>query len=147
MNTNYYSYYSLADTRVVLYHPSVGQGNLHLCGRGKMVISYSGDRSSHTTTADGYVVVNKLVANNGMVTLEVPQNSIADDFLSKFASFLKNNNDSSQELLGTMSVYDSAGEKEWQMSGVTVQKTPDRTYDRTSTNVVYVLLAALIQEK
>ena len=67
-----YSVYSLADTKTVLYHPYVGQANLHACGRGKMVISYSGDLSSHTSTADGFVVINKLRAENGLITLEVP---------------------------------------------------------------------------
>ena len=72
--------YSLADTKVVLSHPKVGTANLHLCGTGKVVITASGDLSSHTTTADGYVVVNKLKSVNGMVTVEVPQNSIGDTF-------------------------------------------------------------------
>ncbi len=141
-----YAVYSLADTRTVLYHPNVGQANLHLCGRGKMVISYSGDLSSHTTTADGYVVVNKLKSENGIITLEVPQNSIADDFLSKFARYLKNC-DSSRFCLGTLTVYDTAGNRTIHMTGVTVQKAPDRTYDRTSTNLTYTMLAAQITEQ
>ncbi len=141
-----YSVYSLAETRVVLYHPDIGQANLHQCGRGKMVISFSGDLSSHTTTADGYVVVNKLVSDNGTVTLEVPQNSIGDDFLTKYAQYLRNCNDTSRYLLGTMTVYDVAGNRTIYMTGVTVQKVPDRTYDRTSTNVAYVLLVANISE-
>ena len=142
-----YAVYSLADTRTVLYHPNVGQANLHLCGRGKMVISYSGDQSSHTTTADGYVVVNKLKSDNGIITLEVPQNSIADDFLSKFEQYLRNCSDTSRFLLGTLTVYDTAGHRTITMSGVTVQKAPDRTYDRSSTNLTYTLLAASITEQ
>ncbi len=142
-----YAVYSLADTRTVLFHPNVGQANLHLCGRGKMVISYSGDQSSHTTTADGYVVVNKLKSDNGIITLEVPQNSIADDFLSKFAQYLRNCSDTSRFLLGTLTVYDTAGHRTITMSGVTVQKAPDRTYDRSSTNLTYTLLAASITEQ
>ncbi len=141
-----YSVYSLADTKTVLFHPNVGQGNLHLCGRGKMVISYSGDHSSHTTTADGYVVVNKLVSDNGTITLEVPQNSIADEFLTKFARYLRNC-ESSQFLLGTLTVYDNASGRVIYLTGVTVQKVPDRTYDRTATNVTYTLLAANVVEQ
>ena len=33
------------------------------------------------------------------------------------------------------------------MTGVTVQKVPDRTYDRTSSNLTYTLLAAQVTEK
>ena len=141
-----YAVYSLADTRTVLYHPNVGQANLHQCGRGKMVISYSGDQSSHTTTADGYVVVNKLKSDNGMITLEVPQKSVADEFLSKFARYLRTC-DSSRFLLGSLTVYDTAGKRTIYMTGVTVQKAPDRTYDRTSTNLTYTLMAASVTEQ
>ena len=58
-----YNVYSLEDTKVVLDHPYVGTANLHLCGRGKMVISYSGDISSHTMTADGTICPEDLAAN------------------------------------------------------------------------------------
>ena len=55
-----YNVYSLPDCRTVLYHPDVGTANLHQCGHGKITISSAGDLTSHTATADGYVVVNKL---------------------------------------------------------------------------------------
>ena len=143
---NNYSVYSLADTKTVLYHPNVGQANLHLCGRGKMVISYSGDLSSHTATADGFVVVNKLKAENGLITLEVPQNSIADDFLRKWAKYLRNCKDPARFALSTLTVTDNAGGFTIVMNCVTPQKVPDRTYDRSSTNLTYTLLAASITE-
>jgi len=84
-----YNVYSLADTKAVLYHPYVGTANLHLCGRGRMVVSYAGDLSAHTMTADGTVIINRLKAENGIITLEVPQNSIADDFLRKWCRYLR----------------------------------------------------------
>ena len=80
-----YNVYSLPDCKSVLYHPDVGTANLHQCGMGKSVVSAAGDLTSHTTTADGYIVVNKLKTTNGMITLEVPQNSIGDDFLRRWA--------------------------------------------------------------
>ena len=51
-----YNIYSLPDVKSVLYHQDVGQCNLHASGMGKIVISRSGDLSSHTTTADGYIL-------------------------------------------------------------------------------------------
>jgi hypothetical protein len=63
----------------------VGTANLHQCGMGKIVVSAAGDLTSHTTTADGYIVVNKLKTTNGTITLEVPQNSVGDDFLRRWA--------------------------------------------------------------
>ena len=52
-----YNVYSLPDCRTVLYHPDVGTANLHQCGHGKITVSSAGDLTSHTMTADGYVVV------------------------------------------------------------------------------------------
>ena len=66
-----YNVYSLPDCKSVLYHPDVGTANLHQCGMGKIVVSAAGDLTSHTTTADGYIVVNKLKTTNGTITLEV----------------------------------------------------------------------------
>ena len=63
-----YNVYSLPDCRTVLYHPDVGTANLHQCGHGKITISSAGDLTSHTATADGYVVVNKLKSTNGTIT-------------------------------------------------------------------------------
>ena len=80
-----YNIYSLPDVRAVLSHPDIGTANLHQCGRGKMVISAAGDLTSHTTTADGYVVVNRLKSTSGQITIEVPQNSLGDWFLRRWA--------------------------------------------------------------
>ena len=70
-----YNVYSLPDVKTVLYHPDVGTANLHLCGTGKITVSAAGDLSSHTATADGYVVVNRLKNSHGTFTIEMPQNS------------------------------------------------------------------------
>jgi len=88
-----YNVYSLPDCRTVLYHPDVGTANLHQSGHGKITISSAGDLTSHTATADGYVVVNKLKSTNGTVTLELPQNSLGDWFLRRWANWQKNSQD------------------------------------------------------
>ena len=85
-----YNVYSLPDVKSVLYHPDVGTANLHLCGIGKITVSAAGDLTSHTTTADGYVVVNRLKSTSGQITIEVPQNSLGDWFLRRWAKWQKN---------------------------------------------------------
>ncbi len=141
------SVYSLADTKTVMYHPDVGQANLHQCGRGKMTVSWSGDLSSHTATADGYVVVNRLRSENGLLTLEVPQNSPADEYLRRWCRYLRSLQDPSRFLLTTVTVTDTAGGFTLHLTGVTPQKTPDRVFDRSSTNLTYTLLAANVVEQ
>ena len=103
-----FSAYSLADVRTALYHPDVGQCILSEEGLGKITISRTGDLASHTTTADGYVVINKMRSVNGTVTLEVPQNSLADRFLRKWIRFVTSTHTSNFPR-STMTVQDSAG--------------------------------------
>jgi len=137
--------YSLADVKTVMYHQNVGQCVLSSQGVGKISISYAGDLSSHTATADGYVVVNRLRNSHGVITLEVPQNSSADEFLRKWAKYLKNAQ-TWQFALTALNIVDSAGKFILYCEGVTPQKIPDRAYDQTAGNVSWVLLAAKITE-
>ena len=138
--------YSFSDVKVVLYHQNVGQCVLSSQGMGKIAIAQSGDLSSHTATADGYVVVNRLKSSHGMITIEVPQNSTADEYLRKWARYLKNVSDSGKFALTTLNIVDQAGSFTISCEGVTPQKIPDRTYDRESSNLSWTLLAAAITE-
>ena len=142
-----YNVYSLPDVKAVLYHPDVGQANLHQCGLGKITISSSGDLSSHTTTADGYIVVNRLKSTHGTITLEVPQNSIGDWFLRRWASYARTLGNPSRVALGALTIQDLAGGFSVVCTGVSLQKAPDRVFDRTATNVVYTLLATTISDQ
>ena len=142
-----YNIYSLPDTRTVLSHPDIGTANLHQCGHGKITVSAAGDLTSHTTAADGYIVVNRLKTTNGTITIEVPQNSLGDWFLRRWASWQKNYQDSSRIALGTLTISDSAGGFTVTCTGISLQKVPDRTFDRTATNLTYTLLATTITEQ
>ena len=139
-----YNVYSLPDCKSVLYHPDVGTANLHQCGMGKIVVSAAGDLTSHTTTADGYIVVNKLKTTNGTITLEVPQNSIGDDFLRRWARWARSTASPNRIALGTLTIYDAVAGFTVICTGVSLQKVPDRTFDRTGTNLTYTLLATTI---
>ena len=115
-----YNVYSLPDVHAVLSHPDIGTANLHQCGHGKIVISAAGDLTSHTTTADGYIVVNKLKSTNGVVTVEVPQNSIGDWFLRRWVRWQKNSQDPARIALGTLVIQDAAGGFNVTCTGVTL---------------------------
>ncbi len=139
------SVYSLADVKAVMYHQSVGQCVLSGQGLGKISLSASGDLSSHTATADGYVVVNRLRSSHGMITLDVPQNSAADAYLRKWARYLKHA-DSWEFALTALNIVDAAGGFTIYCEGVTPQKIPDRVYDTAAGTVSWTLLAAEIRE-
>ena len=142
-----YNIYSLPDCRTVLYHPDVGTANLHQCGHGRITISAAGDLTSHTVTADWYIVVNRLKSTNGTITLEIPQNSLGDWFLRRWAKWQKNCQDPSWIALGTLTIQDAAGGFSVVCTGVTMQKVPDRVFDRTGTNLTCTLLATTITEQ
>ena len=142
-----YSVYSLPDVKSVLYHPDVGTANLHQCGIGKITVSAAGDLSSHTATADGYVVVNRMKTTNGTIQIEVPQNSSGDSFLRRWAKWARNTKKSERIALGTLTITDSVSGFATVCTGVSLQKAPDRTWDRKATGVVYTLLAATITEQ
>ena len=137
--------YSLADVRAVMYHQDVGQCVLSSQGLGKISISHAGDLSSHTATADGCVVVNRLRSSHGIITLEVPQNSSADEFLRKWARYLRNA-ETWRFALTALTIVDAAGSLTLTCEGVTPQKIPDRTYDHTVGLVSWTLLAARITD-
>ena len=142
-----YNVYSLPDCRTVLSHPDVGTANLHQCGHGKITIASAGDLTSHTMTADGYVVVNKLKTTNGTITIEIPQNGILDEFFRHWTRWQKNSQEPSRVALGTLTIQDAAGRFTVVCTGVTLQKVPDRVFDRTATNLVVTLLATTITEQ
>jgi hypothetical protein len=142
-----YNIYSLPDCRTVLYHPDVGTANLHQCGHGKITISAAGDLTSHTATADGYVVVNRLKSTNGVITIEVPQNSIGDWFMRRWASWARTLGDPSRVALGTLTITDPCGGFTISATGVSLQKVPDRTYDKTAGNISVTFLAATVMEQ
>lgn len=79
--TSGFAVYSLEDVSVSFNHPDIGQSSISTdagdgyayqlseASRGRVIISYSADMSSHTTSAGGYVVVNKITAHAGTVAL------------------------------------------------------------------------------
>ena len=142
-----YNVYSLPDCHVYLHSPDIGDADLSLCGHGKIVISMAGDLTSHSLMANGHVLVNRLKTTHGTITVEIPQNSPGDAYFRKWARWQKNCSDSSRIALATMTIQDTAGGFTVVCTGVTLQKVPERTFDRTATNLVVTLLATTITEQ
>ena len=136
-----FSVYSLADVNVVFSHPDVGQMKFGEEGGGRITISYAGDMASHTVTALGYVVVNKLVAKNGTASLEIPLNSDVDKFMRKYIAYIKTA-ETKRFALATLTLKDNAADRTLNLVGVAPQKEPDEGYDRESGNRQYNLLFA-----
>ena len=50
-------------------------------------------------------------------------------------------------MLRTLTIQDASGNFSIVCTGVTLQKVPDRVFDRTATNLTYTLLATTITEQ
>ena len=92
-------------------------------------------------------MLNKLKSTNGTIAIEIPQNSIGDWFMRRWINWQKNCQDPSRIALGTLTIQDSAGGFSVVCTGVSLQKAPDRVFDRTATNLVYTLLATTISQQ
>ena len=139
-----YNVYSFPDVKAVLNHADIGQCNLHQSGMGKITVSAAGDLSSHTTREDGYVIVNRLKTANGTITIEVPQGSVADWFLREWARWARSLQDPSRIALGVLTITDTVADYSIACTGVSLQKVPDRIFDRIAGNIAYKFLAATI---
>jgi hypothetical protein len=139
-NTSF-AVYSLPDVVTVINNPSVGKCVLSKVGGGRITVSYANDMASVTTTATGYVVINKLVAKNGAISMEIPTNSEADSFLRKLIAYVEKAK-TSEFALTTLSLQDPAAKRTLNFTGVVPQKKPDEGYDQTSGNRQYTFLFA-----
>ncbi len=76
----------------------------------------------------------RLKSTHGTIRLAIPQNSLGDWFLRRWAKRQKN----SQDAACGFSIV---------CTGVTLQKVPNRAFDRTATNLTYTLPATTIAEQ
>ena len=134
--------YSLADVITTLkYGPAKITHVLSNEGGGRITISDSGDLSSHTQTATGDVVINKLNQKAGTATLEVPVNSQADLSLRGWIKFVKTCKNS-EFANTTLQLKDNMAKRTTTLLYCTPQKDPDENYDQASTNRQYTILFA-----
>ena len=138
--------YSLPDVRTVLSHPDCSQCVLSDAGGGRVTISRSGDMAANTKTATGHVTINKMRATDGVIGLEIPQNSDADNFLMNFCKVVAAK-PTSRFGLGVFTLNDTAAGKIITCTGVVPQKIPDYNYDQQAGNRQYNLLFAEITEQ
>lgn len=132
--------YSFEDHRVVLVHPDVGTMKLSDGGIGRVTVSYSGENSRLTTSADGGVVVNKMKNNSGAINIDVLQTSDANKWLERYVNYLKTC-PTNRYALGKL-VITGVGTESTTCSGVVPQKMADKVYDAEAQSRSWALLAA-----
>lgn len=142
MNTTY----SFSDVSVVISHPSVGQKIANGVGIGTINVSMTTDRSAHDIAADGSVMVSKIRARNGIVTLTVQQTSELNKWLLKnWYSYLESAS-TSKWADTTVTIKSPVMRDLITATGVSPQKLPDRPYQAQGQLVTWTLMAADIQQ-
>ena len=81
--------YSFEDTTVVLYHPSVGSFTAYGEGLNEVVVARANDATTHEPSADGSVLVNKIIKQNGTITLSVLRASEFEAWLNRLVKYLE----------------------------------------------------------
>lgn len=137
--------YSFADTDVIFNHPDVGQHSFRDKGLGSVTVAKTNDNASHTSTADGHVVINIQAGDSGTVTLNVTQNSANDVFLRRYANYIKTC-PVDRKALGSITIRDNASKSTIEATDVILQKAPDRAMEANAGMLAYPMLAAHINE-
>lgn len=138
--------YSFEDISCVVSHPSVGQHVVSGSGAKSIAISRTNDMTSHDMAADGSVMVSKMASPNGTCTITAQQTSPLHKFLVGLANYVKTA--PSDEFADTNIVIRAPqmGLKHT-LSGVSIQKQPDTTYEAAGGTIAWVLMAAKITDE
>lgn len=137
--------YSFADVSFAQSHPKVGKYSVTGEGIGNINVSMTNDRTAHDVAADGSVMVSKIRARNGVITLLVQQTSSLNQWLLKWYNYLEaapvDTYADTVIVIRAPHMGDLITAK-----GVTPQKLPDKPYQAQGQNVTWTLLAADIQQ-
>lgn len=140
-----YSTYSFNDVHVVISPPGFPAYTLNGQGVGDINISFADDNTLHDRSADGRVMVSKIKANNGSISISVQQTSALHKYLKQLFNFLRLRDTSAWA--GTMITLSSpAGLFDTiTATGVSFSKRADQPYQAQGQNVTWNFMAADIQ--
>ena len=136
--------YSFQDTDITMQNPAVGNYVFTGDGIGSVSIAMANDVTTHDLSADGTVMVSKIISRNGSINLALQQTSGGHRWLIKLMNFLKNA--PASNWADTVMVIRSKSTGETiTCYGVSPQKTPDRSYQAQGQQITWALMSAEIQ--
>lgn len=140
-----YKVYSFQDIYISFNHPSVGSFSVNGEGAGDVAVSYANDRTAHDVAADGSVMVSKIIANNGNITINVQQVSGLIDYLDRWFNYI-DPAPSSEWAKMTITIRDLVRNRNTVCLGVSPQKRGDKSYQAQGQRSPWTLMAAEITE-
>lgn len=137
--------YDFLDVSVTISHPSVGTFSMVGEGVGSISVSMTTDRTAHDPAADGSIMVSKIRARNGSVSISIQQTSYINRWLLKWYNYVEAANASVWADAKIIIRAPQMGELTT-CKGVSPQKIPDNTYQAQGQNITWSLMAADIQK-
>ena len=141
--------YSFKDTSGAFTHPLAGEFILGgEIGEGQFTIVMTTDKSSHNVAADGAVMVSFIAGDNGHIAIECQQTSAIHAFLLGWYNIIKTlaiRGDVTNWANAALSLRNIVDGSEHQLTGVSPQRIPDKTYAAQGGMITWTLMAADIQ--
>lgn len=139
-----YKTYSFADVSVVAFHPSFGQFIATGEGLGSITTEMSAERTIHDMAADGAVMITKVKARNGTISIAIQQTSSFHQWLQKLYNYLEAA--STDQWAGITLIIRTLGMNELETcTGVSFGKQPSNPKQAEGQKLTWPLLAADIQ--
>jgi hypothetical protein len=136
-----YSTYSFFDLTGNIAHPSVGAFTFTGEGIGEMTITQTGDVSAHDIAADGNVMISKMAAPTGTITIQAQQTSALHNWLIKWYSYLQIA-DTDEFAQSAILIRAPKMGRSHVAVGVTPQKLSDTPYQAQGQRVTWTLMCA-----
>jgi hypothetical protein len=140
-----YKTYSFEDVTVSCNHPSVGAITSTGAGIGTISVAMSGERTVHDVAADGTVMITKVIAKNGIVSITLQQTSEFHKWLLRYYNYIDTARASEWASMNVTIKSNNLGD-ETICTGVSPQKLADRPYQSQGQHVTWPLMAAEITE-
>lgn len=144
--------YSFLDTVGAFVHPLAGAFNFGggvANGIFEIIIENTTDRSTHSISADGVIVVNYIPGANGNIQINVQQTSLLHKFLLAWYNLVvtaADGGDLSTYADAVMSVTNVVDGGQHVLSGISPLKVPNKTYAKEQTNLTWHLMAANVSQ-
>ena len=137
------STYSFSDVSLVMSHPNVGKITITGEGVGSITIARSQEMTQHDTSADGSVMVSKIITHNGSMAIAVQQTSAAHKWLKKWAEYLIVA-DTDQWATTSAVLKNPALGETLELTGISPAKRPDATFQVSGQQVQWNFYVARI---
>lgn len=139
------SVYSFTDCTLTLRHPALGVLTVTGQGLGSIVVSMRNDRTSMDTASDGRVMISKIKDRSATATLQLQQDSEANQTLLKWYNYLETAPTIEWAQITGMLLSPTTHEQ-IVMKEMAFQKLPDRNYAAQGQQNSYSIMIADCQQ-